>query len=248
MAMRTRPIVLIPLLVSGICVAWLLHMSRDNPRFLVPVVLITVLTLLPAVLARWRLRRVLESGDVHGVLRAWQPTMDRVPHPETMAPLMIATAYASHGWLDAARTALAHAVKGPAWEAAREQRLFIETLLCTFEGEQQKALATARELEQLPLPSSRPLLRRRIARLRAGVGALVRAFAHRSDEADLGRMARAASASPLVHWAMRYGEAIVAIDHGEPERAKSLIASAPEWPSQSAFASFHHELMTKLGG
>jgi hypothetical protein len=205
------------------------------------------MTVLPAMLARRRIRRVLESGDVHGVLRAWQPTMDRVPHPETMAPLMIATAYASHGWLEAARTALAHAVKGPAWEAAREQRLFIEALICTFEGEQQAAMAKARELELLPLPSSRPLLRRRVAQLRQGVAALVRAFGHQSDAGDFKRLARAASASPLVTWAMRYGEAIVAIDHGNPALAKSLLRTAPAWPAQSAFASFHAELMGKLG-
>ena len=139
MVLRLRPLVLVPLFVSSVCIVLLLRMSMEDARYLVPTLFVVVVTLLPAVLARRRIRRVLESGDVHGVLRAWQPTMDRVPHPETMAPLMIATAYASHGWLDAARTALAHAVKGPTWEAAREQRLFIEALLCTFEGEQQAA-------------------------------------------------------------------------------------------------------------
>jgi hypothetical protein len=208
--------------------------------------LIVIFTVLPAVLARRRIRRALESGDVHVVLRAWQRTMDRVPHPETMAPLMIATAYASHGWLEAARTALAHAVKGPAWEAAREQRLFIETLLSTFEGEQQTAMEKARELSLLPLPVSRPFVRRRVAQLRQGILALVRAFGHQSDPADVERLARAASSSPLMHWAMRYGEAIVAIDLGKPEIARRLLATAPRWPAQSAFASFHAELMSRL--
>jgi hypothetical protein len=244
--MRVRPIVVIPLFVSSLCIVWLLQMSRYDWRYLVLAGLVALMTVMPAFLARRRIRRVLEAGDVHGVLRAWQPTMDRVPHPETMAPLMIATAYASHGWLEAARTALAHAVKGPAWDAAREQRLFIEALLCTFEGEQQTAKTKARELEELPLPTSRPFLRRRVTQLRAGVAALVRAFNHESTETDVGRLARAASASPLVHWAMRYGEAIVAIDHGKPELARSLLARAPVWPSQSAFASFHAELMGKL--
>jgi hypothetical protein len=244
--LRFRPLVLVPLFVSSLCLVWLLQMSRTDRRFLVPAAAVVIVTLLPAALARRRIRRVLESGDVHGVLRAWQPTMDRVPHPETMAPLMIATAYASHGWLEAARTALAHAVKGPAWEAAREQRLFIETLLCTFEGEQQAAMAKARELVELPLPS-RPFLRRRVTQLRQGMAALVRAFGHQSDGADVERLERAATASPLVHWAMRYGEAIVAIDQGHPELAKSLLARAPTWPEQSAFASFHAELMGKLG-
>jgi hypothetical protein len=243
---RFRPLVLVPLFVSSICVVLLLRLSMTEPRYLVPTAAVIVITLLPAFLARRRIRRVLRSGDVHGVLRAWQSTMDRVPHAETMAPLMIATAYASNGWIDAARMALSRAVRGPAWEAAREQRLFVEALLCTFEGENDAAREKAIELERLPLPSSGMLLRRRVAQLREGVAALVRAFAHQSDAADEKRLARAASASPIVHWAMRYGEAIVAIDHGEPGRARALIAEAPVWPAQSAFASFHAELMGKL--
>ena len=245
--MRFRPLVLIPLVVSSLCIVMLIHMSLRDWRYLVPTVGVIAMTVLPAWLARRRIKRVLLSGDVHGVLRAWQPTMDRVPHPETMAPLMIATAYASYGWLDAARTALSRAVKGPAWEAAREQRLFIETLLCTFEGERETALERLRELEQLPLPARGVLVQRRVKRVRQGMAALVRAFGHESDKADRKRLERAASASPIVHWAMRYAEAIVAIDQGELMRARSLIEAAPEWPAQSAFASFHAELMGKLG-
>ena len=79
------------------------------------------------------------------------------------------------------------------------------------------------------------------------MAALVRAFSHESDAADRKRLERAASASPIVHWAMRYAEAIVAIDQGELMRARTLIEAAPEWPAQSAFASFHAELMGKLG-
>jgi len=243
---RFRPLALIPLFVSSMCVVLLLRLSMLDARYLVPTAAVVVITLLPAFLARRRIRRVLRSGDVHGVLRAWRPTMDRVPHPETMAPLMVATAYASHGWLDAAHLALSRAVKGPAWEAAREQRLFIEALISTFEGEPQVAMEKAHELSRLPLPTRGMFLRRRVTKLREGIAALVRAFSHTSDAADERRLARAAAASPIVHWAMRYAEAIVAIDHGAPDRARTLIAEAPEWPSQSAFASFHAELMGKL--
>jgi hypothetical protein len=225
----------------------LLRMSLDDWRYLFPTAAVMGVTVLPAWLARRRIKRVLLSGDVHGVLRAWQPTMDRVPHPETMAPLMIATAYASYGWLDAARTALSRAVKGPAWEAAREQRLFIETLLCTFEGERETALEKLRELERLPLPARGVLVRRRVGHVRQGMAALVRAFGHESDAADRKRLERAAAASPIVHWAMRYAEAILAIDQGERARARALLQAAPDWPAQSAFASFHAELMGKLG-
>jgi hypothetical protein len=221
-------------------------MSLVDWRYLFPTVAVVAMTLMPAYLARRRIRRVFIAGDVHGVLRAWQPTMDRVPHPETMAPLMIATAYASYGWLDAARTALSRAVKGPAWEAAREQRLFIETLLCTFEGERETALEKLHELERLPMPARGLFVRRRVERVRQGIAALVRAFAHESDAADRKRLERAASASPIVHWAMLYAEAIVAIDQGERERARTLLRTAPDWPAQSAFASFHAQLMGKL--
>ena len=243
---RSRPLALIPLFVSSLCVVLLLRMSTNDPRYLVPTGVVVLVTLAPAFLARRRIRRVLRSGDVHGVLRAWQPSMDRVPHPETMAPLMIATAYASYGWLDASRLALSRAVKGPAWEAAREQRLFIEALLCTFEGEREAAHERARELAELPLPSSGVLLRRRVAKLRQGVAALVRAFSHESDAADRALLERAAAVSPIVHWAMRYAAAIVAVDLGELDRARTLIESAPAWPETSAFASFHAELMGKL--
>jgi hypothetical protein len=244
--MRFRPLVLIPLVVSSLCVVMLVRMSLDDWRYVFPTAAVVAMAVLPAWLARRRIRRVLIAGDVHGVLRAWQPTMDRVPHPETMAPLMIATAYASYGWLDAARNALSRAVKGPAWEAAREQRLFIETLLLTFEGERETALEKVRELERLPLPARGVLVQRRVKQVRQGMAALVRAFGHESDAADRKRLERAASASPIVHWAMRYAEAIVAFDHGERDRARSLIEAAPDWPAQSAFASFHAELMGML--
>jgi len=244
---RFRPLAFIPLLVSALCIVLLVRMSHDDPRYLLAAGAVFVVTMLPAVLARRRLRRVLLSGDVHRVLTAWQPTMERVSHPETMAPLMIATAYASYGWLEPARDALSRAVRGPAWDAAREQRLLIEALLATFEGEREASLDKARELEGMPLPSSGLFLRRRVARLRGGVAALARAFAHESSSEDERRLSRAASASPLMHWAMRYARAIVAIDRGEQEHARSLLAGTPEWPEASAFASFHAELMNKLG-
>src|ERR1700722_6215784 len=163
-------------------------------------------------------------------------------YPETMAPLMAATAYASYGWIDAARGALQRAVKGPAWEAALEQRLFVETLLDTFEGERQMAMAKAEALALLPLPDAGPLARRKVALLRRGLGALVRAFAHESRREDERVLKTAASASPLIHWAMRYARAVVAIDGGRSADARELLVGAPSWPKESAFRLFHDEL------
>jgi hypothetical protein len=137
-------------------------------------------------------------------------------------------------------------VKGPAWEAALEQRLFVETLLDTFEGEPRIAMEKAEALARLPLPDAGPLARRKVALLRRGLGALVRAFAHESRREDERVLKTAASASPLIHWAMRYARAVVAIDRGRSADARELLVGAPSWPAESAFRLFHDELAAKL--
>jgi hypothetical protein len=244
-APRPRPLAYLPVIISALCAVLAAQMAWRDPRYLVPFFLIAALTFVPAALARWRMRRLLMSGDVKRVLGTWEGTIQRVMHPETMAPLMAATAYASYGWVEAARQALKRAVKGPAWDAALEQRLFVETLLDTFEGDREAAMQKAQTLEQMPMPVSGWFARKRVALLRRGLGALTRAFAHASLDSDGKLLARAADASPLVHWAMRYAAAIVAIDRGESRRAASLLQGAPEWPAESAFRLYHDELASK---
>ena len=85
------------------------------------------------------------------------------------------------------------------------------------------------------MPSAGLFARRRVALLRRGLAALARAFAHESREGDARVLARAADASPLVHWAMRYAAAIVAVDRGRAGDVRALLAGAPAWPDQSAF-------------
>jgi hypothetical protein len=222
------------------------QLAWRDPRFSVLCAGVVAVSLLPPYLARRRMRRLLMSGDVEGVLGTWRPTLDRITHPETMIPLMAATAYAAYGWIEAARRALERAGRGPAWEAALEQRLFVEALLDTFEGDVPRAQAKARALLELPMPSVGLLARRRIGRLRRGVSALVRAFHHQSDAGDGQLLAAAARVSPLVHWAMRYAGAVVAIDHGRAGRARALLEGAPPWPAESAFRSFHEEIAGEL--
>jgi hypothetical protein len=159
---------------------------------------------------------------------------------------MAATAYASYGWVEAARNALTRAVKGPAWDAALEQRLFIETLLDTFEGDRDTARAKAEAIERMPMPTAGWLARKRVALLRRGLGALVRAFAHASVEGDARLLRKAGAASPLVHWAMRYAAAIVAVDHGDGRRVTELLEGAPDWPKESAFRLYHDELASRV--
>jgi hypothetical protein len=200
---------------------------------------------------RWssqrRVRRLLQSGDVASVLARWSPSLDRIPHPATMAPLMTATAFAAYGWVDEARAALDHAARGPAWEAALEHRLFLDTLLCAFEGDADGALERAGRLERLPVPETPNAMKRRVVLLRAAASAFARAFAHRSHTGDAELLARASRESPLVFWAMRYAAAVVAIDGGDGPKAAELIAEAPTWPEQSSFRAFHREIAERAG-
>jgi hypothetical protein len=238
---------IIPTLVSVISGLLLLRMALGDTRYVVPFVLVLAVSFVPLALARWRMKKLLTSGDVRAILDAWKGSIERAVYPETMAPIIVATAYASHGWNEAARSALGRAVKGPAWEAAREQRLFVEILLETFEGNSSGSLVKAAELVHLPLPHAGLFVRRRVAALREGVAALARAFAHASAPGDDDRLERAESASPVVHWAMRYARAILAIEDGRSREARALLAKAPTWPEESAFASFQRELDGRLG-
>jgi hypothetical protein len=240
-----RPLRYLPLVVSALCAMLAAHMAWRDPRYLVPFFLIAALTFMPAVISRWRMRRLLMSGDPKRVLGTWEGSIERIMYPETMAPLMAATAYASYGWIEAARSALSRAVKGPAWEAALEQRLFVETLLDTFEGERDAAMQKAAVLEKMPIPPAGPFTRNRIAALRRGLAALARAFAHQATDADAKVLERAAVVSPLVHWAMRYARAIIAVDSGKTTEVSELLAGAPEWPKESAFHVYHQELLAQ---
>jgi hypothetical protein len=216
--------------------------ARD-PRFAAPLAIVGVLLMLPAVIGRWRTRQLLMSGDAERVIGAWEGSFGGVPHPETMAPLLKATAYASYGWIQAGRTSLDRAVRGPAWEAAIEQRLYIETLLDTFEGDRESAIAKAGALETMPAPAAGLFARKRVTRLREGLAAFARAFAHTSRDGDAAVLRRAAAASPLVHWAMRYAAAILAVDRGRTAEARALLVGAPDWPKESAFREYHDELL-----
>ena len=239
-----RVLAFLPIAVAALSAVLAAQMVGKDPRFVLPLVAFAILLFAPAMLGRWRMRRLLMSGDVERVIGTWEGTFERVAHRETMAPLLQATAYASYGWVEAARQALERAVKNEAWDAALEQRLFVETLLDAFEGDRGAAMLKAETLQHLPIPPAGPLARRRITTLRRGLVALARAFAHASAPGDASLLAKAASASPLVHWAMRYAAAIVAVDSGKGGDVASLLAGAPSWPDASAFHGYHDELLT----
>lgn len=197
-------------------------------------------------LAQRRLRRLLRSGNVQSVLQRWAPSFSRIPNPATMAPLMTATAFAAYGWVGQARSAMAAAARGPAWDAALEHRLFLDAILLTFEGDRDGALLQASRLERLPLPASGGQIRDRVVLLRVAVAALARAFAHRSEPGDRERLTLASEASPLIFWAMRYAAAVIAVDQGDRDQAMALLAAAPAWPAESIFRAFHDEIVGQL--
>jgi hypothetical protein len=239
-----RVFAFLPIAVAALSAVLAAQMVGRDPRFMLPLGIFAALMFAPALLGRWRMRRLLMSGDVERVIGTWEGSFEKVAHKETMAPLLQATAYASYGWVEAARRALERAVKNDAWDAALEQRLFVETLLDAFEGDRDVAMRKAEALRILPMPAAGPFARRRIAKLRQGLVALARAFAHASVPGDESVLRRAAAASPLVHWAMRYAAAIVAVDAGKGGDVPGLLAGAPEWPSTSAFHGYHDELLS----
>ena len=237
----------LPFVLSALLAAVVVRIALREPALAALLALIAAVLTLPAAAARRRLRSLLRSGDVRSVLAAWSDSYARMPYPETMGPLVTAAAFASCGWVDEARTAMSRSARGPAWDAALEHRLFVETLLDVFEGDRDAAMMKAEHLAALPLPVAGPFAQTRVRTLRGAVAAFARAFAHRSVDGDAALLEDAGQKSPLVFWAMRYAAAVVAVDRGEPNRARQLLEGAPRWPEQSAFSQFHAELAPLVG-
>ena len=244
--LRLRLLAWLPFVASAALVAVAIELALRAPLVALGLGSLAAISLVPSFLARRRVRRLLLSGDVDAVLGAWRAALDSVPHRETMAPLIAATALAANGMIDRARLELDRAARGEAWEAALEHRLFVETMLDAFEGERLQAVAKADKLRELPLPVVGPFVRDRVAVLRAAAGALARAFARRPGAGDIRVLELAARRNPLVHWAMHYAAAVASVDRGEPETARRLLRGAPSWPAESAFRDFHAELIERV--
>lgn len=202
------------------------------------------LVVVPHLLARERLRKLLASGKVGDILEIWSSAVEDAPHSRTVGPLARATALAAHGLTERARGALSRAERGQAWDSAIDQRLFIETLLDTFDGDRQRAQHTAQTLAGLPLPTS-PWARQRAVTLRQAAGAMARAFARCPKAGDSQKLRAGGRQHPLVFWATSYALAIIRIDEGKRREALALIAAAPAWPEGSAFKQFQQELMAQ---
>jgi hypothetical protein len=236
----------LPFVLSAAWIALVIGLLLRDPRYAIPLGLLSAAWAIPVALQRHRERRILLGGNVARVLEAWTPQLSRAPFPETMQPLMIGTAYAANGWTRAARDALSRASRGPAWAAAYEQRLVLEVVLEALDGDRKFAVRRAAELSALPLPPTSIFLRRRVSALRAGLSALARAFARVPHVDDFEVLLAGAKASPVFHWAFSYAAAIVAIDQSAPQAARHAIAGAPRWSEDSVFASFHQEIESRI--
>ena len=232
--------------VSAAFVALGVHFGLERPWFGAAMLILLGLALLKRTSERRRARRLLTSGNVAIVLEAWHDALKRVPHAETMRPLVVATLLAAHGMVDKARVVLGRAKRGHAWEAALEHRLVVETLIDAFEGERERAVGHAQRLAELPMLPANPWMHERIKGLRRAVLAFAKSFAHESEPTDILALQRAAGANPLVHWPMRYAAAVAYLDHGQPEKAEELLVGAPDWPEESVFHHFHRELMARV--
>jgi hypothetical protein len=232
----------LPFVLSALWAAIVVRLIARDPRYLIPIGLVALIWIVPMVIHRRKQRALLLRGNVPEVLEAWAPALQTTPFPETMQPLLIATAYAANGWTEQAREASRRARKGDAWVAAEEQRQIIDVLLESFDGDRVRAVQVADRLATMSLPPVGVFLRRRIAAMRAGLGALSRAFARIARPGDRRLLVAAAKSSPLFHWAFSYAAAIVAIDQADARSARRLLRGAPTWPTASVFHAFHSEI------
>ena len=246
-ALRTIVFTYLPFVLSALWTAIIVRLVIKDVRYAIPVLVLAVLWVIPLYFQHRRQRDMLMRGNVPDVLEAWHPMLERTPYPETMQPILIATAYAANGWTEAAREALGRARKGgAAWDASIEQRLTMQTLLEAFDGDRARALGSAKELLAIPVPSVGIFLRRRITSLRHGIAAVARAFNRKAEPGDRELLLAAAKASPLFFWAFSYAAAVIAIDEGNAFEARRLITGAPQWSPSSVFAEFQKELVTEI--
>jgi hypothetical protein len=211
-------------------------------------VIAAVVASLPRWFARRRLRAIIASGDVRSLLRAWFRSAATLANPEVAIPLMVATAYASFGWVEEARRARA-AITGGAGGAgpSREQLEFVDVLLEVYEGDREAAVRRAEALVDRTVPEGDGAFAGRVRSLRRGLLAIARAFAHRATDEDARALVAMREPVPILTWPLRYAEAVVALDAGDRSRAEAVLRAAPAWPENSVFRAFHAELEALVG-
>lgn len=230
----------LPFVLSAAAAALLIHFALATLWLAV-----VLLILVPAGTAfflyqRAKVREFFTSGAVDDITDALVSLVEEDEDAAHSLPLVRATALGAHGLTDRARSALRYLHSGEETQDLQEHRLVLEILLDSLDGRQQEALIKSETLEQLALPPG-PFERGRSAGIRNGVVALARVFAHKTRKGDLNMLAQAARIEPLLHWVMDYGQAIVSARGQDFRAAQRILATAPEWPRGSVFASFNDQ-------
>src|SRR5207248_11315565 len=99
----------VPFVLSALWTAIIVRLLLRDIRYVLPLIALALLWAVPLYFVHQRQRAALMRGNVPDVLEAWTPMLERTPYPETMQPILMATAYAANGWTEAAREAMAHA-------------------------------------------------------------------------------------------------------------------------------------------
>lgn len=233
--------------VSAAAIAGLIHVGFSHPSWLVGTVGLLLLLPVQRIVARRKLNKMLESGDVTRLLESWESLPNPSPRGLAAERLMRATALASYGWTVRARQLLEIHQGTHTLTSGLEHRVFLEVLLSALEGNHDRSIAMAMALGSLPLPEDRNL-RQRAKTHREGAIALARAFAHCGRPSDRELLRKAARQNPLLIWPMRYAEAQLSLQQGDSKGAKRLLRHAPPWPPQSVFRHLTLALQRALNG
>lgn len=203
------------------------------------VLLALPLLLVPEFLERRRRRAVYRSGNMSEIVETALLEVEDSDHEQIA--LQRALALAALGVTGPARIALqAWRHRSPSDEEY-ERLLVVEVLIEAFEGEHTGAHQRAATLSSLPRPETRGDERRSTA-IRECMSAIVRAFDGRPEPGDLDRLLRGPEVLPVLHWVTRYAAAAVCSQRGARDAVRALLAGAPVWPEESAFAMLHRDL------
>ena len=185
------------------------------------------------------------SGDVERVIGTWEGSFERVAHRETMAPLLQATAYASYGWVEAARRRARPRGEGPGVGRGARAAPLRRDPARRLRGRPRRGPAQGRGARRSCRCPRRAASRGAASpSLRRGLAALARAFAHTS------RRGRRVASSPARPPPRRSCTGPCATPRpsspstaGAPATSRRCSRGAPAWPAASAFHEYHDELL-----
>lgn len=240
-----RALGLVRFIASAAAVAYSIRLVLAGRWVLASTFVLLALPLLvvPEFLERRRRRAVYRSGNVAEIVET--ALMEMGESDNQQIALQRALALAALGVTGPARIALQTWSHRNPSDEEYERLLVVEVLIEAFDGEHTGAYRRAVALSSLPRPDTRAADRRSSA-VRECMNAIVRAFDGRAEPGDLDRLLRGPEVLPVLHWVTRYAAAAVCSQRGAQDAVAALLAGAPIWPEESAFALLHRDLTRGL--